>query len=220
MLNKKIIKKIEEEARKYFKGASGCHDWSHVERVRSLAIRIARKEKADVPMVEAAALLHDIGRKEEMRKKGAVCHAEKGARAARVILGRLGIEKETIDNISHSILAHRYHNSHLVATAEARSLFDADKLDSLGAIGVGRIFLFAGNAGSNTLYTGREKKIARMKKDFSYSKEDSPVLEFEKKLRFIKDKMMTREGRKIARLRHGFMKDFFERMWEEVRGQK
>lgn len=140
MLNKKIIKKIEEEARKYFKGASGCHDWSHVERVRSLAIRIARKEKADVPMVEAAALLHDIGRKEEMRKKGAVCHAEKGARAARVILGRLGIEKETIDNISHSILAHRYHNSHLVATAEARSLFDADKLDSLGAIGVGRIF--------------------------------------------------------------------------------
>ena len=58
-------------------------------------------------------------------------------------------------------------------------LYDADKLDSIGAIGVARDFLFAGNAGSNCLYTGNEKRLAKEKKDYSYTKEDSAILEYE-----------------------------------------
>ncbi|PIZ68623.1 MAG: phosphohydrolase, partial [Candidatus Portnoybacteria bacterium CG_4_10_14_0_2_um_filter_44_20] len=55
-----MIKQIESEAKKYFEKASGCHDWTHVERVRNLALKIGRKEKADLGILEIAALLHDI----------------------------------------------------------------------------------------------------------------------------------------------------------------
>ncbi len=88
MNKKEIIAKIEKEAKKFFEGASGCHDWTHVERVKNLAIHIGKKEKADLFVLEAAALLHDIGRKEEMKCEGKFCHAEKGAELAAEIMLR------------------------------------------------------------------------------------------------------------------------------------
>jgi len=169
MNKKELIKKIEAEAKKYFVGASGCHDWTHVERVRALALRIGKKEKADLFVVEAAALLHDIGRKAEMKSKGLFCHAEKGAETAKVILKKFGINKDELENIVHCIISHRYRKARIPETLEAKVLFDADKLDSLGAVGVGRLFIFAGNAGSNNLYTGNEKKVGkRWKRLFLY----------------------------------------------------
>ena len=79
------IKKVEAEAKKYFKNASGCHDWTHVERVRALARRIGCEEKGDLFVLEIAALLHDVGYRQEMESKGKFCHAEKGAKIAEKI---------------------------------------------------------------------------------------------------------------------------------------
>ena len=92
-ISKKVINQIEDEARTFFKGASGCHDWTHVERVRKMAISIGKKEKANLQILEIAALLHDIGRKEEMKSKGLFCHAEAGAGIARKILKNYNISK-------------------------------------------------------------------------------------------------------------------------------
>ena len=64
------IKEIEEIAKTYFEGASVCHDWSHVDRVRNLALTIGAKEKVNLEVLEIAALLHDIGRKKEFECKG------------------------------------------------------------------------------------------------------------------------------------------------------
>lgn len=214
------MKKIEKIAKTFFEGASGCHDWRHVERVRNLALRIAKGEKADEKQVEAAAFLHDIGRKEEMESKGAICHAEKGAEMARDILEKLGVDRESIEAIAHCVSSHRYRKGNIPETLEAQVLFDADKLDSIGAIGIARDFLFAGNAGSGNLYTGNEKRLAKTGKDYSYTKEDSAVLEYEVKLKFVAGKMMTKTGKKIARERHLFMKHFFDRFWKEVEGEK
>jgi uncharacterized protein len=215
---KKIIKKIELEARKFFVGASGCHDWTHVERVRNLAVRIAKKEKADLFIVEVAALLHDIGRKSEMANKGLFCHAVQGGILARKILKKYDLKKETIENIIHAIEAHRFRENLPPRTLEARVVYDADKLDSIGAVGIGRDFIFAGHSGSNSLYTGNEKKLAKSGKDYSFTKEDSPILEYEIKLKKIKNKILTKEGRRIARERHDYMVGFFNRFEKEITG--
>jgi len=214
-----IIKKIEIKAKKYFKGTSGCHDWSHVERVKNLAIKIGKKEKANLFIIEVASILHDIGRKEEFESRGKVCHAERGVELAKEILANFKLKKDDINNILHCILSHRYRNSHIPSTLEAKILSDADKLDAIGAIGIGRAFLFAGGPGSKTLYTGREKKIAKKGFDRSYTKDDSATLEYEIKLKYIKDKILTKTGKKIAQQRHKFMENFFREFWGEVEGK-
>lgn len=218
-ISKEIIKQIELEAKFFFVGASSCHDWSHVERVCSLALNIGKKEKADLSILTVAALLHDIGRKEEMRSHGKFCHAEKGADLANKILKKYKIDQELIDNILHCIISHRYRNQNIPTTIEAKVLFDADKLDSIGAVGIGRDFLFAGYL-KHALYTGNETKLAKLKKDHSYTIDDTAVLEYEFKLKNVKNKILTKTGKKIAKGRHDFMVSYFKIFWQEVRGSK
>lgn len=214
-----MIDKITKEAKKFFIESSGCHDWSHVERVKNLALKIGKKEKADLEILEISAILHDIGRKKEMKQKGLFCHAEYGARIAQKILKKYNFDKNKIERIVHCIGSHRYRKNELPKTIEAKIMYDADKLDSIGAIGIGRDFLFAGNAGSKTLYTGNEKKLAKTGKDYSYTKEDSAVLEYEIKLKHIKGKILTKTGKILARERHQFMVNFFKRMNKEISGK-
>jgi uncharacterized protein len=217
-INNKIIEEVKEKAKEFFVSASGCHDWSHVERVYNLALRIAKKEKADINIIKLATYLHDVGRREEMQSKGKICHAEKGVELAEKILEPYNLDKKIIENIKHCILAHRFRNDHKPATIEAKILFDADKLDSIGAVGVGRDFLFAGSSGSNCLYTGNEKKLVKNAREFSFTKEDSAFLEYYFKLKKVKSKILTKTGKKIAEERHNYMVDFFKRFELEIKG--
>ena len=217
-MNKAIIGKIEKEANKFFVGARGCHDWTHVERVKNLAFHIGKKEKANLSILEIATLLHDIGRKEEMKNKGLFCHAEKGAQLAKNILKKYKISDEDIKNITHCIESHRYRNDKIPKTIEAKILYDADKIDSIGAIGLARAFVFAGGLGSGNIYTGNEKKLAKTGKNYNFSKEDSALLEYEVKLKYIKNKVLTKEGKRIAKERHEFMKKFVDRFYKEIKG--
>jgi len=219
-ISSKIIKEIKEEAKKYFKGAKGCHDWTHVERVRTLALKIGKKEKASLDILEIAAYLHDICRKKEIKKKGGFCHAEEGAELSRKILNKYDLGGDKIDNIFHCILTHRYRNSHTPKTIEAKVLYDSDKIDSLGAVGLSRIFLFAGHSGSGNLYTGNEERLAKDGHNYSYTTEDSAFLEYEVRLKNLYKKMLTSTGGKIARNRCLFMEKFFKQFWQEVEGKK
>jgi uncharacterized protein len=224
-INKNLIKQIEDEAKKYFQKASGCHDWTHVERVRALALKIGKKEKADLGILELAALLHDVAKPQEMKIKGRFCHAEIGAEIATKILRKHKLGKNIIDRIEHCIAAHRNKNKNAPATLEAIVLYDADKLDALGAIGAARLFQFAGYiAGQLTvpklLYTGREKQLIKSGRKYDYTPDDTAILEYEKEIKFIKDKLLTKEGRRIGKERHKYMENFFKRFWEEVRAEK
>jgi uncharacterized protein len=216
-INKKILKQIETEAKKYFTGASGCHDWTHIERVHKLAMNIGRQEGADLNVLAAAVFLHDIGRRAEFASRGKLRHEAIGAEQADKILRRLKLDQNIIDNIVHCVAAHRYRNNLKPETLEAKTLFDADKLDSIGAVGIGRIFLFAGYF-KNPIYTGREKKLAAFDGRHSYTKEDTAILEYEFKLKHIKNHLLTATGKKIARRRHDFMVSYFQRFWQEVKG--
>ena len=216
-ITKTIISKIEKDAKKYFVGASGCHDWTHVERVRNLALQIGKKEKADLGIIEIAALLHDIARKKEMESNGLICHAQESAKLSKPILKKYKLGKEQIANILHCIEAHRFRKSLAPKTIEAKVIYDADKLDGIGTVGIGRIFLFAGYL-KNPLYTGNERYYAQKGIDRSYTKDDTAIMEYELKLKKIKDKILTKTGRKFAQERHDFMVEFFSRLNKEVVG--
>lgn len=217
-INNKTIEQIKSKAKEYFVGSSGCHDWTHVERVYSLAIKLAKKEGADINIVKVAAYLHDIGRKEEMEKGGKICHAEKGVELAEKILSPYELDDDIVENIKHCILSHRSRNNHKPKTIEAKVLFDADKLDSIGAVGIGRDFLFAGYLGSY-LYTGKEKKVAKDGEKYAYTREDTALLEYYFNLKKIKSEILTKTGKIFAKERHEYMAEFFKRFELEVDGK-
>jgi uncharacterized protein len=98
---------------------------------------------------------------------------------------------------------------------EARILYDADKLDSIGAVGIGRAFLFAGEVGAKL-----HNPEVELRATLPYTEEDTAYREFRLKLSRIKDRMLTAEGKRIAEDRHAFMEGFFERFRQEYEGEK
>jgi uncharacterized protein len=218
-MNKRIIscrvfERVKKEAQDFFRNTRGSHDWDHTERVLRLCLRIGKKESADLEILRLAALLHDIGRREEDSSNGKICHGERGAELAGKILERHGLSKEIIARITHCIGTHRFRRNRLPESLEAKILFDADKLDSIGAVGIGRAFLFAGEVGARLhdpdIVVGRTRP---------YTREDTAYREFLIKLNKIRERMFTREGRRIARERHQFMVKFFDRLNRETRGE-
>ena len=198
-----------EEARRYYAEADAAHNFDHVLRVLALAERIARAEGADLEIVRAAALLHDVGRVGEERGDG--CHARIGAARAREILR--GHPQNRVEAVAEAIAAHRFRRGPDPQSLEARVLYDADKLDAIGAIGVARAYAVAGREGQ------------RLWADLAEDPADgggghTPVHEFALKLSRLKDGLFTAAARQIAADRHRFMVAFFQRLAEEVQGKR
>ena len=210
-----MLTTVEQTARRYFQGARGSHNWEHTLRVLRLCERIGTVEGVDMDVLQVAAYLHDIGRSYQDDSKGAVCHAEKGAHLAGPIVEQLALTKDQKENILHCIRSHRYRGNHEPCTAEARVLFDADKLDAIGAVGVARAFLFAGEVGAR-LHAGD----TNVEKTEPYTIDDTGYREFKVKLCKIKDRILTREGQKLAVDRHRTMVEFFNRFLEEYEGTR
>jgi uncharacterized protein len=209
------IEDIKVFSRNSFSSARGSHDWDHTERVYNLCMRLAEAEGADREVVAIAAFLHDVGRSYQDESRGAICHAEKGAEIAEALLHAYPLSSDKKRNIVHCIRTHRFRSDRRPETLEAKILFDADKLDAIGAVGVARAFLFAGEVGArlHNPYMSPEETEP-------YSKEDTGFREFKLKLSRIKDCMMTKEGKRLAAHRHAFMESFFRRFLEEYEGQK
>jgi uncharacterized protein len=201
-------------AKKHFSRAKGSHDWEHTQRVLALAEHIAHKEGASLVVVRCAAVLHDIARIEEDRMGGRVDHALLGARKAERILASLGADSEFVRQVSHCIAAHRFRNSVMPRSLEAKVLFDADKLDSMGAVGIGRAFLFAGEIGAKLHNPEVDPEKTR-----AYTQEDTAYREYCVKLRHIQKRILTTEGKRLGRARHQYMTGFFKRLNYEVKGK-
>ncbi|MBI9077689.1 MAG: HD domain-containing protein [Desulfatibacillum sp.] len=211
----RLINHVQEIARAFFTQARTSHDWDHTQRVLALARHIALAEGADMEVVTVAAYLHDIGRARQDSSNGSVCHAQKGAEMATPLLQKLGIPEGKRENILHCIRSHRFRKGEAPQTLEARVLFDADKLDSIGAIGVARAFAFAGEVGAR-LHSPDKDPLQTQ----AYSEDDTGFREFEVKLKKVKDRMQTGEGKRFAKKRHAFMKAFFTRFLAEYDGHK
>lgn len=202
-------------AEAHFKGSRGSHAWDHSLRVLRLCERIGKVEGADMGVLRVAALLHDIGRMHQDASSGAVCHAEKGEAMARPMVDRLPLSKQQKGNVLHCIRTHRFRGDQAPCTTEARVLFDADKLDALGAVGVARTFLFAGEVGARL-----HNSEASPENTLPYSEDDTGYREFRLKLSKVKERILTAEGRRLAAERHAFMEAFFSRFLEEYDGKR
>ena len=188
------------------------HSIEHIMRVYHLCLKIAESEKnVDLDVLETAALLHDIGREKENRDKtGRVDHAIEGAKMANKILKKMNYPK--IQEVEHCILAHRKRTEVEPETIEAKILFDADKIDCIGAIGVARNFMFAGQHGQKlTMDYQIPKKIY-----IDDVSKHNPILEYELALKGLDTKLYTKTGKKIGKERQKRLDDFFEMLKEEL----
>lgn len=203
------------EARSYYHEAESGHDFDHVLRVLALAERLARAEGADLEIVRAAALLHDIARSDEDESRGDD-HAAMAAERARAILRERGMAPERVEAVAHAIAAHRFRGSAIPQTLEAKVLFDADKLDSIGAIGIARAFAISG-ALKQRLWgeVAADAVATRNQRNSSHT----AVAEFAVKLSKVRERVFTQSARQIADERHTYMAAFFERLEHEVNGE-
>ncbi len=212
-LSPSIITELRQIAAYYCDATGGCHGPDHALRVETTALFIGSHMQARLDIIAAGAILHDIGRREETRSKGKLCHATYGSELAQPILQNLHFSTEDISAICHTIRCHRYRNNHIPHSIEAKILFDADKLDSIGAIGIGRAFMFAGEIGSKLHNANHD-----LDGSTSYSADDTAYREFKVKMCKVKDRMMTPIGKKLALERHHFMEVFFNRLDKEFFG--
>ena len=212
-LGKETTEKLWQISKQYCEKEAGSHGPDHSERVYFMALAIGNKLNARLDILAAAALLHDIGRRQETESKGEICHALKSAELAGPILEKLSFAPDDIRAIQHCIKTHRFRGKNKPKSLEAQILFDADKLDSIGAVGIGRAFLFAGQIGAKL----HDAEIDHGK-TLAYSNEDTAYREFQVKMSRVRDQMLTVPGKHLAQQRHRFMEIFFDELNREIYG--
>jgi uncharacterized protein len=205
-----------------------AHAMEHVMRVYNLCLHLAEYESSlDLDVLKTAALLHDIARVKEFNDKtGSIDHSALGAEMADKILRTLGYPEKKITHVKHCIAAHRFRSKVEPQTKEAKILFDADKLDVLGAIGVARSFMIAGQY-SQKIYSDISikeylkdnivgEKADGMVRDIS---KHTPILEFELKFKRVPERLYTKKAKETAKDRLQFMENFFEELKREIKGE-
>jgi len=203
-----------DEAKAYYNAAESAHDFDHVLRVLAMAERLAHTEGADIEIVRAATLLHDIARADEDTSGGD--HAQMAAERAHAIVLARGATLQQADAIAHAITSHRFRSSTPPQTLEAKILFDADKLDSIGAIGVARAYQVSGAL--NQRMWSEVSPDAMATRDQRNS-DHSAYAEFVVKLSKVRERLFTASARQIAEERHAYMAEFFARLGREIKGE-
>jgi uncharacterized protein len=205
-----------------------AHAMEHVMRVFNLCLHLAAHEPSvDLDVLKTAALLHDIARVKEFNDKtGSIDHSALGAEMADEFLRTLSYSEEKIAHVKHCIAAHRFRGEIKPQTREAKILFDADKLDVLGAIGVARSFMIAGEYGQKiysdvSIEDYLKDNVVGEKADGRVRNisEHTPNLEFELKFKRIPERLYTQKAREIAKKRLQLMEKFFEKLKREIKGE-
>jgi uncharacterized protein len=210
-----------DQARAWYPANDAVHGFDHVLRVYHLAERLALAEGADLEIVRAAVLLHDAqgsqnGDFNDPSQRAQ--HHHDSAQFAAQVLEAEGWKEGRIAEVQHCIRAHRFRDdTEQPGTLEAQVLFDADKLDAIGAIGVARAVAYSVRDGMpfyaepslHFLETGHRLP----------GEEHSSYHEFLFKLCKLKDRLYTSSGRRLAEERHRFLVEYYEHLAAEMRGE-
>lgn len=212
---KKVVEKIL---------SSSAHDMDHTMRVYNLCPKlIEHRQEVNLDILNTASLLHDIARIiEDKDYTGKTDHAILGAQMAEDILIDLGYPEE-VDGIKHCITSHRARGENKPQTIEAKILFDSDKLDVIGAIGIARCFSIAGEFNQKFYseipldeYIKENLEGGRSNGKILDVSKHTPDIEFETKFKHIPDRLYTKKARQIAKSRMQFMEQFFKELKKEV----
>lgn len=214
----KYSEQIKKVSKSYFDEldkSDFSHGFTHIERVLNLCFIIGRKEGGDLETLEAAALLHDIARKQE--DNGEIeDHAKEGAILAEKILKEIGFPEEKIKNVVHCIDVHRC-KERPAQTLEAKILQDADRLDALGAVDIARVI------GSSLQSKQYSRPIYIDEPYLSEADNNKSAIHYLiKKTIHPKRKpenFNTETGRKIAEERFKFSLEYIDRFIKEWHGE-
>lgn len=207
-----------ENARQWYPDADAVHGFDHIERVYTLCQRIGAQEGADMEIVLTAALLHDSQGSHPGKGQRNDHHLRSAAFAAQVLV-EAGWPEERIRAVQHCIHAHRYRRGEEAPqTLEAKVLFDADKLDVIGAVGVVRALAYA--------FQVKQPAFAEPSQTFLDSGVKEPgeahsaYHEYLYKLKKIAPTLFTATAREIASNRQRFLNDYFEELAAEMHGER
>lgn len=190
-----------------------AHDNQHIYRVLYNALRIAKKEKdVDYDVLICACLLHDIGRKEQFANPE-VCHAIVGSEKAYTFLVDHGFEISYAEKVRHCIKAHRYRQNYLPESIEAKILFDADKLDVAGAMGIARTLIYKGIVKEPLYSLLPDGSVSNGENDAT----PSFFQEYKYKLESLYSNFYTTEAEVIAKERQAAAVAFYNSLYEEAR---
>jgi uncharacterized protein len=208
-----------KSVRSFYPDSDPVHGFDHIERVYRMAERLAIAEGADLEIVRAAALLHDAdGAATEGGDTGRAEHQHASAAVARQVLLQEGWPESRILAVEHCIRAHRFRDDReQPETLEAKVLFDADKLDVIGAVGVARTVAYDVVVGTPIYAEPSEQFLKTGLKEPGET--HSSYHEYIFKLCKIKDRLFTPTAQAIAVDRHRFMDEFFIRLAAETRGE-
>jgi len=206
-----------DQARTWYSGDDPVHDFNHVMRVYHTAEQLAQVERANLEIIHAAALLHDA----EGSAPGAetrASHHHHSAQFAQGILEQEGWDQERIDQVLHCIRAHRFRSDgEIPTTIEAMILFDADKLDVLGAIGVARVIGYAAINHQPFYAQPSQQFLASGRK--VPGEPHSAYHEYIFKLIKIKERLFTQSAKKLAVEREKYLTEYFFRLKAEIDGR-
>lgn len=227
-MNKKEREKRVKEIIKDELQYCSAHNFDHVMRVYNLAIQLAKEENVDIEVVKLGSLLHDIaGKKEIDDPTGKTDHALEGAKIAKKILKKLECSEEKIKHIQSCIISHRYRTNSRPKTLEAKIIFDADKLETVGAIGIARAFVWIGRNGAHIYkkidinkYAKENLEGGSIKGRIKDKTKHSPQINWETKDKHILKFLYTKKAKEIAKKRMKITKTFFKQLEEEIKGNR
>ncbi len=197
-----------------------AHDYDHITRVLALAETIQAKEGGDLPIIWAAVAFHDIGQERERLSGGD--HALIGAEMAKDLLANTDFPQSSIPAVQRAIREHRMTGSAIPSTVEGRILYDADKIDVLGAIGIGRLYSITGRY-KQKIYSPLPADVTEpvdplVVRQLRQRPDYSPSIEFQLLFGNMPERMTTTTGKEMARERYMYMQNFFKRLQQEVAG--
>lgn len=193
--------------------ADSAHDSQHIYRVLFTALDIAQHEKdVNFDVLISACLLHDIGRKEQSENPK-LCHAEVGAEKARKFLIENGFSREFAESVADCIRAHRFRSCAVPKKIEEKILFDADKLDAAGLMGIARSLLYEGKAGTPVYNVSGTFDVL----DGTQDEPPSFFREYNFKLKNVYEGFYTQRAKEIAIARRPAAQDFYKELLFEAR---
>jgi uncharacterized protein len=212
-----LLQSTETFVKSRLAGEGTGHDWWHVVRVVNIARKIHSVEGGDWLVIELTLLLHDVGDRKVINKDN------DDYSIAEDFLVSQNVPAETINKVLSIIKTMSYSKSFDASEKDDSIEFtivqDADRLDAIGAIGVGRAFAYGGSR-SRLLYDP-DYKQQEFKSSEDYKKsESSTIHHFYEKLLLIKDKLNTETAKEIAIQRDEFMQLFLQEFLDEWNGQK
>ncbi|MCE9647103.1 MAG: HD domain-containing protein [Chloroflexi bacterium] len=215
MTQKDIIQRTAEYIKQEFSDDPSGHDWWHIYRVWKNAAAICRQEKADAFIVELAALLHDLD-DWKFNENG-----DETPHRAKAWMNQCGVDSQVNEQVCEIIMHISYKGARVenkMKSLEGFIVQDADRLDAIGAIGIGRAFAYGGYRNRPMYDPESSNQMHASFEEYKNSK-SATINHFYEKLLLLRDRMNTPAAKRMAEGRHEVMLRFLDQFMSEWEGR-